>query len=33
MGPLMIISLHDLCLVRGWKHFENRSIFAEVMGN
>jgi len=32
-GPLMISSLHDLCQVREWKIFENRSTFAEVMGN
>jgi len=32
-GPLMISSLYDLCWVRGWKNFENRSTFAEVMGN
>jgi len=24
---------HDLCWVRGWKKIENRSTFAEFMGN
>jgi len=33
MGPLMISSLPNLCWVRGWKKFQNRSTFAEVMGN
>jgi len=33
MRPLMISSLHDLCRVRRWKKTENRSTFAEVMGN
>jgi len=28
----MINSLRDLCWVWGWKKFENRSTFAEVMG-
>jgi len=25
--------IRDLCRVRGWKNFENRSTFAKVMGN
>jgi len=30
----MISSLHNHCQVRGWKkNFENRSTFAEVVGN
>jgi len=29
----MINSLHNHCRVGGWKNFENRSTFAEVMGN
>jgi len=33
MGPLKISSLSDRCRVQGWKSFENRSTFAEVMGN
>jgi len=29
----MIGLLRDLCRVRRWKKFDNRSTFAEVMGN
>jgi len=33
MGSLVISSLHNHCRVQRWKNFENRSTFAEVMGN
>jgi len=33
MGSLMISSLRNHCRVRGWKNFENRSTFAEAMGD